>query len=149
VSRPRLECTPLPPVVVDGFAHHVEWTPAYEDRAKGYGIGAVRLRFVLVGPRGATQFLMSTGWYLPEPEPLPRQLHEPNGWDLGYHWPTPMYPDQVQMDPCEYLPQGTCYYDGSGVNAEPVLAAFLCGGDEAVWRELRSFYDRLVDRSDE
>lgn len=49
------------------------------------------------------------------------------------------------MDCC-YLEQGFCFYDGSGLNAEPVMAALFTGGDEAVWSALEDYY-ALVEAS--
>ena len=48
----------------------IEWTPAYDrrhrDPEKNYGIHGMNLRFILIGPKGTTQFLVYTNWMLPE-----------------------------------------------------------------------------------
>lgn len=123
------------------FTRKIEFTPAFDKRhrdpAKDYGIGAVTMRFVLIGPAGAVHWLMSTGWYLPG---LGREPSPPEGWDLGYHSPVPLREGQHKRDDCPYLDGAPCYSDGSALNAEPVLGLFLAGGDEAVWRELERYY---------
>ena len=139
----------------------VEFIPAYDKRhtdpAKNYGIGSVQIRFVLKGPEGAVQFLMGTGWYLPQvAEELLRKNVDPagirtffwpKGWDVGYHSPTPRYEGQEPMgEPgeCPLVPAGSrCYYDGSGLAAEPALDRLLHFGHEAVWLTLENRYDEL------
>ena len=139
----------------------VEFIPAYDKRhtdpAKNYGIGGVKIRFLLKGPEGAVQFLMGTGWYLPhvakelrernrDPDGI-RIFFEPKGWDVGYHSPTPRYEGQERMgEPgeCPLVPPGSpCYYDGSGLAAEPVLDRLIHFGHEAVWLALETRYDEL------
>lgn len=144
------------------FQRIVEFSAAYDKRhpepSKNYGIHGVDLRMVLKGPLGATQFLLSTGWYLPETIGARRDqwgglfdygkaLHE-HGWggsplpcDLGYHSPHPIYEGQaVCQDACEYLDGKPCYYDGSGLNASRPFEALLREGDEGVWRVLGDYY---------
>jgi hypothetical protein len=64
-----------------------------------------------------------------------------DGWatDLGYHARVPRYGEQQRMD-CDFLPDGYCYYEGSGLAAEPVLEAFLSHGPHAVWAALGNYY---------
>lgn len=113
-----------------------------------YGQHGMDLRFVLVGELGATQFLMMTDW-------VPGSTGErgrytggapsfPMAADLGYHWKTYPHGDGGdeswgRMDECEWLPGG-CWYDGSGLNAEPVMRRFIAEGMDAVWAELESYY---------
>ena len=127
----------------------VRFSPAY-NKGKEYGIGAVRICFVLKGELGAVQFLIGTDWYLPEDQKRVAAMphlswHEtqPMGWDLGYHSPVPQYDEQGTMGACEYLDGKPCYYDGSTLNAEPVRDKFLAGGDDAVWDELGQLYVRM------
>lgn len=137
----------------------VEWTPAFDrrhpDPSKNYGIHGVTLRFVLADDEGAVQFVLFTGWQLPhveaefETRPCSRlfgkcscsTLHKPMAADLGYHSKVPHYEGQRSMTgECEWT-GGTCFYDGSGLNAEPVFARFVTEGEAALWEELESFYD--------
>ena len=127
----------------------VSFSPAY-NKGKEYGIGAVQIRFVLKGELGAVQFLIGTDWYLPADQKsvaaLPHSSwHEtqPRGWDLGYHSPKPMYEEDKTMGPCEYLDGRPCYYDGSGLAAEPIRDRLLAEGDVAVWEELTRYYVRV------
>ena len=171
----------------------VEFEPAFDktdpDPDKNYGVGAAKIRFVLKGPEGAVQFLVHTGWYLPhlwrgllQAETKWAKEHPtygplsigPEGWDLGYHSPRPMYDGQTPMgavevsfkdgayedllgngdmvkmptsretgtfDPCQYLDGAPCYYDGSGLNAKPVMELLLREGSDAVWARLEEYYD--------
>jgi hypothetical protein len=145
---------------MDDFTQTVTFTAAYDKRSKdpmhNYGVHGVNVRFLLHGPAGAVQFVIYTNWHLPnvqaemDSQPLRenRQLwyvhHKPMAADLGYHSPVPRYRGQqpAQLD-CPVLGGKPCYYDGSGLNAEPVFEALLREGDEGVWRELRSYYARV------
>lgn len=132
---------------------------AFPDDCEGGGHGqhGMNMRWTLIGPRGAVQWLCYMLSWVPGnvhhggveslgpvsliPAP-PNGLDDGMAADLGYHAPTPRYEDQPQMK-CEYLPQGYCYYDGSGLNAEPVLEAFLAHGPHAVWASLARYYGEL------
>lgn len=134
----------------------VEFIPAYDKRnldpKKNYGIHGVSLRFVLKGEKGAVQFVVYTNWQLPhvqaefDSEPLnqfPYMFHKPMPADLGYHSYIPHYNGQtISRESCEYLDGEPCYYDGSGLNAEPVFDVLLKEGDKGVWRELTKYYTR-------
>ena len=65
--------------------------------------------------------------------------------DLGHHWTTPTYEGEGTYD-CEYVPGGTCYYDGSGLTADAVLKVFVEDGIDAVWAYLRQEYDYVIER---
>lgn len=124
------------------FERRVEVTPAYDRRNAGCGVGSCTLRFLLMGPRGTTQFVMLTGWYLPGVEyDFRQQDYRPEaiGMDVGYHSPTPMYEGQASM-PCDVLPGGRCYYDGSSIAAHGVMRQLIEEGHEAVWRRLEADY---------
>ena len=132
----------------------VEFTPAFDKRDpnphKNYGIHCVEICMILKGVRGAVQFLMATGWYLPEVEAeLVRRntsysLFSPSGYDIGYHSPTPQYDGQEKMaESCAYLDGKPCYYDGSCLAAEPVLGRLIREGHAAVWEELEEKYKAI------
>lgn len=105
---------------------------------------------VLKGEKGAVQFVVYTGWHLPhvtkelDQKPVyrdrPHLLCHPMPADLGYHSPIPQYEGQRPMEGvCQEL-GGTCYYDGSGLNAERVFEVLLREGSDGVWRELEEYY---------
>lgn len=122
--------------------------PAYDKRdpdpAKNYGIHGVEMLWVLKGAAGAVQFLLYTGWNLPHvrEEMKNAEINRlfPMPADLGYHSPMPMYPGQSKIsDECEIL-GGTCYYDGSSLNAHRIFDVLVSKGGDAVWDELENYY---------
>ena len=129
----------------------IYFEPGYDKRSsdpsKNYGIGGMKIRFVLKGDKGAVQFLIGTDWY---PENTQKEYMtrfpnktevQPMGWDIGYHSPVPMYDSQeIAQDNCEYLDGKPCYYDGSGLRADELIPAFLERGVDAVWEELEEEY---------
>lgn len=121
----------------NGFERAVSFEPGFDSHTRNWGIAAMRMRFLLRGPLGATQFLMGAGWV-----PGRREVNDwyPSGWDLGYHALKPSYEGHESYD-CDLLPGGHCYYDGSGLAADPVMDAFIAEGEPAVWRALHEFYD--------
>lgn len=144
------------------FERKIEITPAFDKRhsdpAKDYGIHGCDLRFVLIGPLGAVQFLLYTGWHLPHVKAeFDRKPCEVKSWgkhcfgaaqpaDIGYHSPRPMYSDQpVVNENCEYLGGIPCYYDGSSLQAEDVFKILVEGGGEAMWKELERRYHGIFD----
>ena len=133
------------------FEQRVTIEPAYDLRSEGRGAHGATLRMVLAGPLGATQFVLYTNWYLPgfledlkAKGAVPEVLTRPIPADLGYHWRTEPYEGCYHRDDCDILGEGGCYYDGSGLNAERVFGLLLTGGSDAVWAELRSYYDELA-----
>lgn len=124
----------------------------------GHGRHGMNMRFVLIGPKGAVQWLVyMTNWYpgnvsiigdIPSTEPIscvPAHTRIGDGMaaDLGYHSPVEHYDDQGQ-NACEFLPDGYCFYDGSGLNAQPILEAFLSHGPAAVWAALGRYYGEAL-----
>lgn len=131
----------------------ITFKPAFDrrdsDPAKNYGIHGVSLRFLLVGDKGAVQFVIYTNWHLPHVQeeldnrtssPYPHLLCHPTPADLGYHSPVPRYEGQPKMEGCDILSNGCCYYDGSSLNAEPVYERLLREGEDGVWSELEEYY---------
>lgn len=126
----------------------VTFSPAYDkrapDSAKNYGIGAMRGCFYLIGDEGAVQFVIGTNWYLPHVHAELEARHYsgitegPRAWDLGYH-SRAQTPSGTRMEKCD-LWEGGCWYDGSSLNAKPILGHFLEEGDEAVWKALAGYY---------
>jgi hypothetical protein len=112
---------------------------------------------VLVGPLGATQFVLYTNWHLKhvqaeldskQHERFPHLSCHPTPADRGYHWRTPRYEGQTPQDNCEYLGGMPCYYDGSGLNAENTYELLLQGGSDDVWKDLEEFYHDLAGRAE-
>jgi hypothetical protein len=134
---------------VDGFTRIVAFEPGYNDPQRGpqrFGRHGMQLRFVLLGPLGATQFLLYTPW-IPDTfdvlDSIDGGLTMPA--DFGYHWSTPQYEDQGTYE-CEYLEGGKCYYDGSGLAAGHVFHVLVEDGIDALWALLRARYDELAKR---
>jgi len=133
--------------------------PGFDERdpdpRKDYGIGGVKIRFVLKDERGAVQFLIITDWY---PYEVQKEHFDngtgrfsgkynffdpkPMGADVGYHSPTPMYEEHCRYD-CDLLDQGYCYYDGSGLFAQKLVRRFLVEGEDIVWEELESYHKQM------
>jgi hypothetical protein len=132
-----------------------------DNPAKNYGIHGVEIRFVVKGPKGATQFLLYTNWQLPHvtagmldeqrwlSDPSwAKTLFMPMPADLGYHAYEPQYEGQTRMGQCDILDDapGGCFYDGSGLRAEGVFERLLREGDAGVWAALEEEYHALFDR---
>jgi hypothetical protein len=150
------------------FERRVDFRPAFDKRdpdpKKNYGIHGVEIRFVVRGPKGATQFLLYTNWQLPHVTREAMDLAEihaldaidikvrflPLPADLGYHAYEPQYEGQERMGACDILtdaPNG-CYYDGSGLRAEGVYERLLREGDAGVWAALEDEYRSLFEVSE-
>lgn len=131
------------------FQRIIQVTPAFDKRnddpKKNYGIGAMTLRFLLVGDRGAVQFVFYTAQYTrPVADELWAKSHKYNpfhgmGVDIGYHSPVAQYEDQPQR-PCDVLSCKQCYYDGSSLRASEFADEFLEGGEAVVWPMLEREY---------
>jgi len=127
----------------------IEFDPAFDKRdpnpMKNYGIHGVNIRF-LYGDKevGYVQFVIYTNWMLKSCrkkwDEYVQALHLlPMPADLGYHSKVPMYEGQDPMSKCDLL--GTCYYDGSTLNAEPVFEVLVEQGLEALWKKLEEYYN--------
>ncbi len=116
------------------------------------------MRFYLLGPSGCVQWVANMPNWVPGNTntiddvqvisgaslvPTNSRTDDMYPNDLGYHSPKPIYEGQDGRDDCHLLPGGTCYYDGSGLNAGPVLEAFLSYGPGAVWAALARYYQEL------
>lgn len=137
------------------FERTINFIPAFDKRhadpAKNYGIGGVRIRFVLKGSLGAMQFVIETNWQLPHVQEevdrkpfdwgLPYFRHKSMASDVGYHSPKPMYEDQKPMDHCDVLADGKCYYGGSSLYAEETAFPILLKeGSDGIWKFLENEY---------
>lgn len=132
-----------------------EVSPAYDKRSEGYGQGCATMRFYVIGPKGAVQFVCMTGWYpkiikkttfddwsdWAELRIAPMQPHDsPMPSDLGYHSPTPRYEGQSIMDQTCSILNGPCYYDGSGLNASKPFSILVHEGSDRLWEFLEHYY---------
>ena len=128
------------------FERAVVFEPGYNDtEPHRYGKHGMGVRFLLRGPKGATQFVFNTGW-VPGVDGVAASLaaYYPTGWDLGHHAIRPQYEGEGQYGVCTYLPGETeCFYDGSGISADALLKEFIREGESVVWARLREDYDRL------
>jgi len=142
---------------MSALTHLVEFSAAFDKRhadpKKNYGIHGVEMRCVVKGDKGAVQFLLFTQWQLPHVtketdartvgscDALQLQcFYHPYPVDLGYHSPIPHYDGQEPLADCPYLDGQPCYYDGSGLNAEPVFERLLREGDKGLWSALEEYY---------
>ena len=138
------------------FERIVDFQPGFDKRSNNpstnYGICGGVFTFVLKGPHGAIQFKFSAPFY-PEhvfKEHMERNdisalelLYRPNGYDVGYHSPRPMYEGQDPIctdGSCPYVEGKHCYYDGSGLRADDWLKEFLAGGTEWLWPVMEAEY---------
>lgn len=129
-----------------------------------HGVHGAQIRFILRGPKGATHFLLYTGWVLPQTLGLSGEPDWRTAWsiqyadrlrertsslmpaDLGYHAYGPRYEGQHYIKGCDVLTDAEgCYTDGSGLNAERPFARLLQEGDEGVWAELWDYYRSTFD----
>lgn len=134
----------------DGFTTEIRVEPGHAIRrtkadGQDYGIHSMGLRFLLHGPAATVQFLMWTGI-------VPETVDGAYGkkWrvseiglmaaDLGYHADAAQYEGQWGPSECD-VRDGECFYDGSGLAAEPLLELALKRGDGAVFRALQEYYD--------
>lgn len=118
------------------------------DPSRNYGVSSVKMTFILVGPKGAVQWMIGTEWFPKQardhlgkfPMNARERYEKPTGYDLGYHAKEPQYEGHSQMKhDCE-LTGGSCYYDGSSLAADDLVEGFLNGGDEWVWNRLEAYY---------
>lgn len=138
------EFTPRP-----GFRPEVKIEPGHAIRktkgdGENYGVHSVGIRIMLHGPKATISFLMWTG-IVPETEGTGYDEHwvlSPHGLmaaDLGYHADAPEYEGQRSME-CIFRESGQCFYDGSGLQAEPVLELMIKRGSGAVLQHLEGYY---------
>ena len=132
-------------------------SPACKPGSGGsHGVHGSELRMYVIGPRGATQFVLYTNWMWPETTKRFEESFGPSRWgslgqdarscfgprpaDLGYHAYEPQYEGQVPMgETCDLL-NAPCYYDGSGLQAEGVFETLTRHGIDGVWNRLEAEY---------
>lgn len=166
LSRSASQPKALIPDAIE-FERRVDVSPSFarlhSNPSVNYGIGAMRLWFILIGPKGAVQWQIGTNWYCKLAQEhlrsLPDRLndaaenslggsrYQPQAWDLGYHAREPQYESQTAVrDECHVL-GGPCYYDGSSLNAEYLIDGFLEGGDRFLWPALEEYYRHTFEEA--
>ena len=138
---------------------HQAFDKRHSDPKKNYGIHGVNMCWYLKGPEGVIQFVIYTGWHLPEVQKeldskpfdprFPYLSHKPSPADIGYHSYIPRYEGQtVLTEACDLLSGSPCYYDGSSLCAEEGFKILTEGGGDAVWKWMESWYqDKLLSKA--
>lgn len=139
-----------------GIERVMEIRPPYrlisKDPKKNYGIGGVRLVFILKGRHGAVTFQMLTqlycfddkeGWKYAK-ERIGEATFEPYlpvGIDV--HSMKQHHEDQISCE-CDWVPGGVCYVGGSGMAGRPLLERWaksdIQTSNDVVWEELERWY---------
>ena len=133
------------------FEKKIQITGAYDKRHhdpnQNYGIHGMDIRFLLIGDKGAVQFLVMTNMFLPhvsdeiwDGERGTYNRFKPIGADIGYHSKEPGY-EGHEASECDLF--GSCYYDGSSLQADEFMPTFLAGGDKVVWEMLEKRYKEI------
>lgn len=134
--------------------------PAHEQRhddpSKDYGIGCAHMVFRLIGPKGAIEFDVFTGWYLAHV--AERLRREPVGHYKGarhaleghagatyFHQHTPMWDDQEPED-CKLL-GGPCYCDVGYTIGDDLWEGLVTGGEPGLWKRMKALHDDLGESS--
>lgn len=134
------------------FAPSFNFLPEHNPGTRtNYGVGNMTVTFILKGPKGAVQWKIGTEWGIESVRnhlanfPLVFDPRKPTGWDLGYHSPKPMYDGQSPMSGHCSVVGGTCYYDGSSINADLLIEGFLAGGTDWLWPALTEYYRHVFE----
>ena len=140
------------------FERIVKFAMPFDERTDNpntnYGIGAMRIWFILKGTKGAVQVMISTSFYLPSTineymkdgrdilKTLGKDSKPFECWDVGFHSKKkPEYMNKSQQQDCDIL--GKCYYDGSSLRGEQdgVAEMFFEKGENAIWEYLEKRYE--------
>jgi hypothetical protein len=150
----------------EDLKHEIRFIPAFDKRDprpnKNYGIHGANLAFYLSNGKQAVQFVLYTNWHLPhireeakkDPKHIAAKMAYPfEYWmmpqpaDVGYHSPVPQYEGQEPLtEDCEFT-GGTCYYDGSGLQAEGLFELLIAKGSDGLWEELERRYAELFEKA--
>ena len=142
----------------------VKFAPAFDKRHKdpnkNYGIGSMRVWFILKGKEGAVQAMFSLPIYLPQTITEYKKIGNKNKtnqhdlrddfdgnpagidcWDIGYHSLKPQYEGQTKGT-CDILKGDKCYYDGSSLRGQQdkLGEMLLTEGQEPIWNYLEKDY---------
>ena len=130
----------------------LEISAAYDKHSKEPGknyVHGVEMRWYILGPAGAIQFVLYTNWHLKHVQDeqdarldrqFPHLFCHPLPADIGYHSHVPRYKGQtILSENCDIL-KGPCYYDGSSLNAHQFYKILIEQGGEALWMALEKEY---------
>lgn len=112
----------------------------------------MRIRFALIGAKGAVSFVVHDWEHgVPPTDAARRELEDgwlrqfghplyPLGVDIGMHSATPT--EWTESMDCDLLPSGRCWYDGSGLRAIDIADEWRRRGrdEDFVWRYLLAHY---------
>lgn len=152
------------------FERIVRFVMPHDERTENpmtnYGIGSMRIYFILKGSKGAVQSIISTQFFLPKTineylnsnNSYWRNLLKDNngndskpfqGWDVGFHSkkkPAYMNEDRAKSD-CDII-GGKCYYDSSISQGErdQLGELFHEKGEEAIWEYLEKYYETTFQK---
>jgi hypothetical protein len=147
----------------DAFEYRIDFMPGYDHWRKpeygcDHGRHGMEMVWLVIGPLGAVQWKVVALDWMPgavDEMGIARGAHSGDlgaiySADLGYHSPKPLSEYQAEWgrDDCDLLPGGVCFYDGSGLNAGPILAEFLAHGPHAVWAALTAYYREVFVTSE-
>lgn len=149
----------LTPWPDNGENRQVLFTPAYHrcnpDPNVNYGIGSVRMMWVLKHDGWAMTWDVHTDWGMPDEAfkaAAPDCTHimhrdgypscGASGGAVDWHAPVPMYEGQERsQDECVWL-GGPCYTDSGFMLGSELFDLLRVEGDEAVWSRLRELMDQ-------
>jgi len=149
------------------FEKIIKTSAPYDKRniepSKNYGIGSLRIWFILKKGEKAVQVLLSTNCYLISTIKEYKRLHpdfltgkysegDYEGWtcyDVGYHINTPYFKGQKSTD-CDILKKGRCYYDGSSLRGkeDKVAENYINHGDDWVWSYLEKIWNQMFSKGE-
>ena len=140
------------------FERIVKFSPPFDKRSKvpgkNYGMGSMKIWFILKGKKGAVQILLSTALYtqnivLEYAQKQDNYIAKQDTfdcWDVGFHSKKrPEYMDTSQKNECDIF--GKCYYDGSSLRGEhdKVPKIFLEKGEEGIFKYLEKYYKEVFN----
>lgn len=144
------------------FEKIVKFSPPFDKRhknpSKNYGIGALKIWFILKKGEKAVQVLLATNSYpasvireyqTKHPDMMLRE-GDYEGWtcyDVGYHSNTPTYKEQTSGS-CDLLKKGECYYDGSSLRGKDnkIAENFFLHGEDWVWNYLEKYWNSMFGK---
>lgn len=124
----------------DGFAFRVEFDPAWDKRAEDPNKGQhyAQFRFALIGPLGAVEWMLFTGWTVESAEqgPLMTEAHHPLPAAVGVHIRVP--DGTPGAHECHLV--GQCMDGGFSFLSDRFYKALVLGGyDELALRLLERY----------
>lgn len=130
----------------------IDMFPSYDEREnpKGnYGIGAVKIRFALIGEKGAVTFSLYTDWFIESARQHLKKFNhisenKPNVMDFSWHFFQEKEDCDMQFNECDLSPTKKCWFNSSGIYGKKYLEGFLSGGSDYVWECLEKEYKENI-----